>query len=193
MDGLRAVTPCGIEDAVDPQITFRRRAGTDAFGLIGHPHMQGRAVGIGIDRDARDSHLAQGANDADGDLAAVGDQNFAEHRRWNCSSGHRGVVLLNSARCFSPIASQPKFGTACPRAASAICARRSGSAMSVAIPAANASAVSPIQTLCPCSNPSPAQPDVVETTARRIAIASSTFTLVPAETVVGTSTRLLSM
>ena len=35
-------------------------------------------------------------------------------------------------------------------------------------------------------------PDVVETTARCIAIASSTFTLVPAETVVGTMTRFAS-
>ena len=42
------------------------------------------------------------------------------------------------------------------------------------------------------SSPSPAHPDLVDTTARSMAIASRTFRLVPAETNVGTTTRFAS-
>ena len=42
------------------------------------------------------------------------------------------------------------------------------------------------------ASPGRRSPEVVETTARCMAMASSTFTLVPAETVVGTMTRLAS-
>jgi len=64
--------------------------------------------------------------------------------------------------------------------------------MSVAMPAAKASGASAIQTLWPWRRPRPAQPEVVETTARCIAIASRTLTLVPAETVVGVRTKFAS-
>ena len=41
--------------------------------------MQCPAVGLGIDRDGGNPHTPRGADDAAGDLAAIGDQNFAEH------------------------------------------------------------------------------------------------------------------
>ena len=69
-------------------------------------------------------------------------------------------------RCFSPIAVQSKLRTRERVGGAAISRRRSGSLISVATPAANASAVSATQTLWPCSRPSPAHPEVVEMTAR---------------------------
>ncbi|WP_372803835.1 hypothetical protein [Paracoccus seriniphilus] len=48
-------------------------------GLIGHFHMQGIAVGVGIDGHRRDAHLAGGLDDPAGDLTPVGNQDFLEH------------------------------------------------------------------------------------------------------------------
>jgi len=48
--------------------------------LIGHRHMQRVAVGVGIDRNRLDPHLAGRFDDAAGNFAPVGDQDFLEHR-----------------------------------------------------------------------------------------------------------------
>jgi hypothetical protein len=48
-------------------------------GLIGHAHMQRLAVGIGIDGNRGDAHLARRLYDATGNLATIGDQDFGEH------------------------------------------------------------------------------------------------------------------
>src|ERR1022692_4033415 len=80
------------------------------------------------------------------------------------------------------MAAQSKLRRATPQAARAICWRRSVSLLSLATPAAKTTAESATHTLWPCSKPRPAHPEEVETTARSIAMASSTFTLVPAET-----------
>ena len=47
--------------------------------LVGHLDMQRVAVGVGIDRDRLDTHLARGLDDPAGDLAAIGDQDALEH------------------------------------------------------------------------------------------------------------------
>src|ERR1035437_6692999 len=69
----------GGEDAVDAEVAFGGGAGADVGGLVGHADVEGGAVGVGKDGDAGDAHLAEGADDADGDLAAIGDQDLAEH------------------------------------------------------------------------------------------------------------------
>jgi CDP-diacylglycerol--glycerol-3-phosphate 3-phosphatidyltransferase len=48
--------------------------------------MQRSAIGLGVDRDGADSELAQCAEDANRDLASVGNQGFGE--------GHRGIFSL---------------------------------------------------------------------------------------------------
>ena len=53
---------------------------------------------------------------------------------------------------------------------------------------ANSAGVPAIHMVSPFASPSPAHPEAVETTARCIAIASRTFTFVPADSSVGTST-----
>ena len=49
-------------------------------GFIGFADVERRPVGIGIHGDGADAHFAQGANDAQRDLAAIGYQNFLKHR-----------------------------------------------------------------------------------------------------------------
>ena len=46
-------------------------------GLVGQLDVQRVLVGLGIDGDGRDAHLAGGLDDAAGDFAAVGDQDLA--------------------------------------------------------------------------------------------------------------------
>ena len=60
------------------------------------------------------------------------------------------------------------------------------------IPAAKSAPESAIHAFWPCSSPKPWHPEVVEITARSIAIASSTFRFVPADTSVGARTRFAS-
>src|SRR3546814_13826053 len=47
--------------------------------LIGHRHERRARVGIRIDGNGRDAHAARGLDNAAGDFAAVGDQDFLEH------------------------------------------------------------------------------------------------------------------
>ena len=49
--------------------------------FVGHLDMHGIAIGIGIDRDGGNPHLARRLDHAAGDLAAIGDQDFREHQR----------------------------------------------------------------------------------------------------------------
>jgi hypothetical protein len=79
MDGLRPGRACGSEDGIDRQIAVHRRGGTDPNGLIGGRHMQRVRIGVRIHRDGLDATLAAGADDAHGDLAAIGDQNPLKH------------------------------------------------------------------------------------------------------------------
>lgn len=47
--------------------------------LIGNAHVQRRAIGVGVDGDGRDAHLATSSRDTDCDLSAIGDEEFPEH------------------------------------------------------------------------------------------------------------------
>ena len=53
---------------------------TDADVLVGEPDVQRVLVRLGIDGDRLDAQLAAGMDDAQRDLAAVGDQDLLEHR-----------------------------------------------------------------------------------------------------------------
>ncbi len=79
MDGLGAGRLAGLDDLLDDEIAFGRGRRSDEDGVIGHLDMQRVAVGLGIDGDRRNSHLAGGLDDATGDLAAVCDQYPFEH------------------------------------------------------------------------------------------------------------------
>ncbi len=69
----------GGEDLVDVEVALRRWRRPEAHRLVRHRHVRRVAVGVGVDGDAAHTHAAQCAQDAAGDDAAVGDQDFAEH------------------------------------------------------------------------------------------------------------------
>src|SRR5690606_33447624 len=76
----------------DHQIGLGSRAFAQAVGLIGLLQVQAGDVGLGVHGDALDVQLAQGAQDAAGNGAAVGDQEFVEHSRCPRSGGpSRGI------------------------------------------------------------------------------------------------------
>ena len=81
MDGFGAGRLAGRDDIFGDEIALRGRRRADMHRLVGHLDMHGVAVGIGIDGDRRDPHLPRRPDDAAGDLAAIGDQDFLEHRR----------------------------------------------------------------------------------------------------------------
>ena len=51
----------------------------NANGFVGHLHVHGVGVGFRIDRHRADIQFLAGADDADGDLTAVRDQNLLKH------------------------------------------------------------------------------------------------------------------
>ena len=79
VDGLRAGEQRGGENALLAEVAVLRRGRTDADALVGEGDMQAVAVGLGVDGDGGNAHLLAGADDADGDLAAVRNQNFRKH------------------------------------------------------------------------------------------------------------------
>jgi hypothetical protein len=51
----------------------------DGHGFVREQHVQRLAIRLGVHRTRLDPHLAQGADDADRDLAAVRDEHLVEH------------------------------------------------------------------------------------------------------------------
>jgi hypothetical protein len=79
VDRVRARGLRGTNDRVDVQVAVGGGRGADPDGLVGLGDVTGARVGVAVDGDAGDAHAAQGGDDADGDLAAVGDEDFIHH------------------------------------------------------------------------------------------------------------------
>ncbi|MGY4487948.1 hypothetical protein ACVWWR_007139 [Bradyrhizobium sp. LM3.2] len=75
---LRAGLPRGLDQPLDIEIAVAGTCGPEQHGLVGERDMHRAPVGLGIDRDRAEAHRARGADDAAGDLAAVGDQERAK-------------------------------------------------------------------------------------------------------------------
>ena len=80
MDGVGAGDLAGGEDRGDVEVAVLGGRRADADALVGEADMHGVAVGGRVDRDGLDAELLAGAQDAERDLAAVGDEDFLEHR-----------------------------------------------------------------------------------------------------------------
>ncbi len=65
--------------AVGVEVALGRRLAPQGVGLVGQADVQGVAVELGVHGHGGDAHLAAGADDPDGDLGAVGDQDLVEH------------------------------------------------------------------------------------------------------------------
>ena len=76
------------DDLADVEVGVPGRRAVERVRLVGEPHEQRVAVGLGIDGDTADAGVPTGADHADGDLAAVGDQDFLQR----CGLRHRDRV-----------------------------------------------------------------------------------------------------
>ena len=79
MNGVHVANLGGADVAVDFEIGIRPGGRSDADGLVGQLDVEALQVGLGVDGEGFDAHLAAGAHDAQGDLAAVGDEDFVKH------------------------------------------------------------------------------------------------------------------
>ena len=80
MHGLGAGDLAGRHDGRDVEIAVARRRRADAHALIGQAHMHRLFIRGRMDGDRLDAELAAGAQHAQRDLAAIGDEDFVEHR-----------------------------------------------------------------------------------------------------------------
>ncbi len=79
MDGVGIGDFGGADHGRNIEIAARAFSGADADGFVGKAGVQAMAVGFRVYRYGADAEILAGANDADGDLAPVGDQNLVKH------------------------------------------------------------------------------------------------------------------
>ena len=80
MDGDRVGDFGGADDGRHVQVAQRRGRRPDAHRFVGQQHVLEAGVGGGVHGDGLDAQLAAGAQDAQRDLAAIGDDDFFQHR-----------------------------------------------------------------------------------------------------------------
>src|SRR5690606_9170418 len=87
VDGVGAGDLGGGDDPVHPEVALRGGRRPDADGLVGEADGERVAVGRGVDGDGPEAHLAAGADDAEGDLAPVRDEDLLDHGGWRMADG----------------------------------------------------------------------------------------------------------
>ncbi len=74
----------------------------DAVGLVGLETVQGEAVLMGVEGDGANPQLVGRAEDADGDLAAVGDQQLPDRGGGGRFLRHGGSFLTGAGESGAP-------------------------------------------------------------------------------------------
>ena len=96
VDAVGAAVADRVEDGVGVEVALGRGLPAERERLVGEPDVQRVAIELGVDRDGLDAELASGADDAHGDLAAVGDQDLLQHgcqcRCHDCSRPHAAAT-----------------------------------------------------------------------------------------------------
>ena len=69
----------GVEDRLGVEVALGRGLPAEGVGLVGEADVERVAVEFGVHRDGLDAELAGSADDTDGDLSTVGDQDLLEH------------------------------------------------------------------------------------------------------------------
>ena len=105
MDRIHAVVLGERDDRLDVEVAAERLARlADEIRFVGLEAVEREAVFVGVDRDGADAELVGGAEDADRDLAAVGDEQFGDgtHGGWRRPVGRRGADETSRNRtCFT--------------------------------------------------------------------------------------------
>ncbi len=81
MDRVGAGDLAGGEERRDVEVAVAGRRRADADALVGEADMHGVGVGGRMDGDGLDAEFLAGAQDAQGDFAAIGDEDLVEHAR----------------------------------------------------------------------------------------------------------------
>ena len=100
MHSLGAGLAAGFDDLVHDKIALGGLRWTDVNRLVRHFHVQGIAIGIGIDGHRLDAHPARGLDDPASDFAAIGDQYLFEH----------GMIWTFRKRRVQAGRPEPQFG-----------------------------------------------------------------------------------
>src|SRR4029079_15291227 len=79
MDGVALGRGRGSDEGRYAEVAVGGERRPDVNRAVGEADVETFAVGRGVDGDGLDTELPAGADDADGDLAAVGDQDALEH------------------------------------------------------------------------------------------------------------------
>jgi hypothetical protein len=69
-----------LDDPRGVEVALARRRGSDRIRGIGRPDVQRVAVDIAVDGGRADAEVVTGADDAERDLAAIGDEDGGERR-----------------------------------------------------------------------------------------------------------------
>ena len=102
--GLGAGAARGVDDGVDVQVGLAGRSRAEADRRVRLPDVPRVGVGVGVHGHRADAEAAQGADDAHGDLAAVGHQHGVEQGRpLGVVLGH-GCLTCGTGRTGSPAA-----------------------------------------------------------------------------------------
>ena len=80
MDGVAAGDDRGRDDGRRREVAALGVGGADADGLVGELRGEALAIGLAVGDDGADAEGPAGAQDPQGDLAAVGDQDLVEHQ-----------------------------------------------------------------------------------------------------------------
>ena len=103
MDGVDFVTHGHVDDAGDVEVRAQGLAGrADAVGLVGLEAVQSEAVFVSVNRDGANAQLMRGAEDANGDFAAVGNHQLFNHAGWWSQNWRRSDCILGHSRCIFP-------------------------------------------------------------------------------------------
>jgi len=79
MHGIDAGDLAGRKQGGDVEVGVLGRWRTDAYALVGKPHMHGIVIRGGMHRHGCDAEFLAGAQDAKCDLAAIGYEDLVEH------------------------------------------------------------------------------------------------------------------
>ena len=91
------------DDAVDFQIALGTYSRPDANGLVGELHMKAVNIGLRVNGNRLDTQFLTGADNTEGNFAAIGDQDFFKH-------GGVAGGLLEAEECLTELHRLAIFG-----------------------------------------------------------------------------------
>src|SRR5215813_5864098 len=100
MNGIDVGDLRRADDRRDIQIAARALRRADADRLIGESHMRAVAIGLGVNRDGLDPEFLAGGDDANGDFAAIGDQDLLKSYGWQTEPPRTRPAARSSPACF---------------------------------------------------------------------------------------------